>query len=418
MSSGKKLLVLDTSYAWEAIVERGLYESVTCRDLDGFFDHVWTVHPFASIVEAKTKKRGAPEVHRPTPNHTFINGKVGRFEALARFPKLNFAIAQASLFVRLARIVKKENVSAIRGGDALLNGLMGLALARLTGIPLLVRVNANYDETHEITGKPIMPRVFRTRRIEKAVYGYVLAHADLVAAVNEDNRSFAIANGARPEHSTVFRYGNLIDKRHLVPPGERAKDWGILKGLLPEGTRFLLAVNRLEPTKLPDHAVKVLAAVRARGQNVKLLMVGDGSMRKELEALARELGVAEHVAFAGNRDQAFLAQVIPMASVVVSPITGRALTEVAFAGAAIVGYDLDWQKEVLITGKTGALLPALDVTKMADAVEQMLLDPAYARRMGDAVREHALDILGPGKLDDHERAQYSALFDRFRALPR
>ena len=44
------LLVLDTSYSLEDITKRGILDSVTCRDLDGYFKHVYSVHPFASIV--------------------------------------------------------------------------------------------------------------------------------------------------------------------------------------------------------------------------------------------------------------------------------------------------------------------------------------------------------------------------------
>ena len=46
----RKLLVIDTSFSLEAIKERGLEYSVRCRDLDGFFRHVWSVHPFSSLV--------------------------------------------------------------------------------------------------------------------------------------------------------------------------------------------------------------------------------------------------------------------------------------------------------------------------------------------------------------------------------
>src|SRR5207249_3226718 len=44
-----RLLVLDTSYSLEAIRANRTEASVTCRDLGGFFDRVWTVHPFATL---------------------------------------------------------------------------------------------------------------------------------------------------------------------------------------------------------------------------------------------------------------------------------------------------------------------------------------------------------------------------------
>ena len=69
----RKLLVIDTSYGLEAIRARKLEESVTCRDLDGFFEHVWTVHPFASLVsEGRTAPFGEAEVHALGAAHTFI----------------------------------------------------------------------------------------------------------------------------------------------------------------------------------------------------------------------------------------------------------------------------------------------------------------------------------------------------------
>jgi hypothetical protein len=49
---------------------------------------------------------------------------------------------------------------------------------------------------------------------------------------------------------------------------------------------------------------------------------------------------------------------------------------------------------------------------MADAVERFLLDPAYARAMGDAIRKRALEMLDPATLDQHERDQYERLLRR------
>lgn len=410
----RKLLVIDTSYAYEAIRARKLEDSVTCRDLDGFFEHVWTVHPFASLVtEGATTMFGGPEVHALNGAHTFIDGKIGRFDALGRIPLLNFAASQSEVLARLTALIRREKISAIRAGDPLYNGLLGLLLARAHGIPLVVRVNANFDKMYETTGKPAMPRFFRSHKVEKKVLRFVLSRTDLVAAVNQDNLDFALANGARAEHSTIFRYGNLIDKRHVAPPETRDRSWSILSEHWSEPCRFLLHVGRLESVKCPEDVIKVLAELRKRGHDVKLLMVGDGRERAALVALSRDLGIEEHVVFCGNRDQEWLSRVIPLAAMVVSPITGRALSEAAFGAAPIVAYDLDWQGELIRTGETGELVPARAWEKMADSAERFLNDPAYARAMGEAVRQRAFEMLDPATLDQHEREQYTKLLGRF-----
>ena len=90
-------------------------------------------------------------------------------------------------------------------------------------------------------------------------------------------------------------------------------------------------------------------------------------MLKELQQLARQLGVADHIVFAGNRDQEWLSRVIPHAAAVLAPSAGRALSEVAFGAAPTVAYDNDWHSELVQHGVTGALVPHRDVEAMAES---------------------------------------------------
>lgn len=410
----RKLLVFDTSFTFEMICERGLLDSVTCRDLGGFFDHVWTVHPFASMLtsESWAPRHGKPLQHRVNPRHTFIEGKVGRFRLLARLFPVNFLMSQAGLLLMLLRLIRRERIDVIRVGSPLYVGLFGWALSRLSGIPFVVRVGGNHDKMYETTGQPAEPRLMRSRRLEKAVERFVFPRADLVAGANQDNLDFALANGARPERSTLFRYGNLIDKRHFAEPEDRRLEPAILEEIGVTAGRFLIYVGRLVEVKHPDDVIRVLAEIGNEERDIKAVLVGDGPMRPELLELARDLGVERETVFAGNRSQGWLAQVLPQAAAVISPHTGRALGEAALAGVPIVAYDIDWQGELVETGVTGELVSHRDWKAMAEAVERFLADPADASRMGRAVRRRALEMLDPAILDQHERDQYSLLIAR------
>ena len=415
-TSPRKLLVLDTSYTLEAVIERKLQSSVTCRDLEGFFDHVWTVHPFATLLTSDgwTARYGRAVSTPINERHTFIEGKVGRFAGLKRLFLLNFLIGQVGLLLSLCRLVRTESISVVRVGSPLYLGLFGLALKYLTGVPLVIRVGANHDKTFETTGEPMEPRLMRSRRIEKIVERFVFPRADLVAGANQDNLDFALANGGRPERSTLFRYGNLIDARHLVPPAERAVDHAALASLGIEPRKFLLYVGRLEPVKHPDDVIATLAAVRAHGHAVKAVMAGDGRMRAALETQATDAGLAEAVIFTGNLDQERLALLFPLAAAVISPHTGRALSEAALGAAPVVAYDLDWQGEIIETGVTGMLVPAGDWRGMADATMCMLDDPDKASALGAALRDRALNMLDARALNEHECEQYRQVIARAR----
>jgi glycosyltransferase involved in cell wall biosynthesis len=253
------------------------------------------------------------------------------------------------------------------------------------------------------------PRLSRSRRVEKIIERFVFPRADLVAGANQDNLDFALANGARTERATLFRYGNLVDPRHFAEPTDRGSSESVLRQLGVEPGKFLLYVGRLEPIKQPDHVIGVLAEVRSHGFDVKAVLAGDGTMRETLARQADELGIADHVIFAGNLDQGTLAQLFPVTAAVVSPHTGRALSEAALGAAPIVAYDVDWQGELIQTGQTGILVPHDDVAGMADAATAMLADPERARSLGRAVRFRALEMLDPEALDEHERSEYRKL---------
>jgi len=412
----RKLLVLDAGYSLEGIRERGIEQSVTCRDLEGFFAHVWSVHPFATLVtsDAWGPRQGRPDVHALTPRHTIIEGKVGRFAWLNRFFPANFLVSQLDLFWSMWRLIRKERISVIRAASPLYPGLFGWALARLSGIPLVIRVGGNHDKYYETTGLPIEPRLMRSRRVEKIVERFVLSRADLVAGANQDNLDFALANGARPDRSTLFRYGNLIDDHHFTDPSSRPKDEAYLERLGIRPGQFLLYVGRLEPVKQPDHVVKALSEVRRRGFDVKAVLAGEGRMRPDLQEQGRTLGVENALIFAGNLSQDRLAQLFPLAAAVVSPHTGRALTEAALGAAAVVAYDVDWQSELIETGVTGVLVPHGNQTEMAEGVYRLLSDRDYARKLGNALRERARTMLDPAELDEHERQEYRKLLARFQ----
>ena len=402
------MLAIDTSFSLHMIRSRNLESSVTCRDLDGFFEHVWTVNPCAGSHpdEPPESSIGPLKITEITLMHTFVEGRVGRSLRLKKLPQLNFVLSQIGVFFFLNRLIRTCGIRVIRAGDPYYQGLLGLGLASINRIPLVIRVGGNFDAIYKATGKPIYPRLFRWRRVEKWIERHTLRHADLVAGANQDNLDFALESGASRERSTLFRYGNLIDSRHFSDPASRPKVHGELK---LKAERFLIYVGRLEPVKHPDDVLRVLAEVRRKGMEVGAVLVGDGSMKNQLQELAQILGIESHVLFTGNRDQGWIANLLPTAAVVVSPHTGRALTEAALSGTPIVAYDIDWQSELIRSGETGELVPYKDWQQMAEAVCRLLTDTERAKRLGRQGRAAALQMMDPVKLTNHERAAYQGL---------
>ena len=399
---------LDTAYSLAIIRARRLESVYISRDLDGFFDHVWDVHPAvgASPEHEPSACVGPPTTAPLAHRHTMVEGKIGRFPAMARIPVLNLAVAQVELLVHLHRLIRREGISVVNANDPCYTGLLGLALARANRIPLMVTVVSNHDVAYAEQGLLAYPRLFRRRSIEKRVERLVFARADLVAVGSEDNRHFAEANGARPERVAFFRYGDLVDPVHWVDPADRPS----VRDELGVGDRpLLITVSRFEAIKQTGDTLRVLAHARRRIPGLAAVVVGDGTLRPQLEAEARELGIEDDVIFTGVRDQAWIARALTSADVVLSAITGRALVEASLSGTPIVAYDFEWQSEFVLDGETGVVVPHRDTEAMADAACRLLEDPALAATLAARARARTEEVWDPDANRSHRRATLAQL---------
>jgi glycosyltransferase involved in cell wall biosynthesis len=395
------MMVFDTAYTYEFLIKRELSVLVTSRDIDGYFEHVWTVHAVASLfcLASSGLRYGRPVVRQLNGRHTHIEGKIGRFEKMKWFPALNFVIAQVDLMWLLLGLIKKNRIDIIRAEDPYFNGMLGFIISVINKLPLVIGVWGNPEAIRKETKKPLSPRL-KWIWLEKLLERFILRRTDMVIAGNIDNMAFVLRQGVHHKCTAIISIGNAINPFHYVPPDKRESGTADLEALGVSGQNVLLCITRLEPLKLPDHLIRALACMKGKGLNIKALFVGDGGAKDSLVALSEELGVADQIIFCGNRSQDWLARVIPYSAVVVSPLTGRALAEAALGGAPIVAYDIDWHSEVIETGITGELVPYLNYSLMADAIEKILKNNEYALMVRGNVRERALKMMDPQATDD------------------
>lgn len=396
-----RLVVLDNCYSLSLIQERRLEHMVTGRDLDGFFDHVWSVHPLVGASPEHDAERG---VGRPTwtsvgSRHTVVEGTTARYRFRALQP-LNFALAQLSLLVELQRLFRRERVSMIVAGDPIYLGLIALGLSKLHRVPMVVAVIANYDEMYQSRRVTAYPRLLPNYSVQRAIQRLVFRHADLVTVGSENNAGYAEANGAPRERIGFINLGDMIEPVHFTDPSERLS----VRDELGLGTRpFSVCISRLVPDKHPEHALLAHAEARLQEPRLATVLVGDGPMRSELAAMARHRDMENEIIFAGYRDQVWISRVLSDATIVVSPLSGRALVEATLGARPIVAYDVEWQGELLTHGETGLLVPYLDHLEMAKAMCQLLADDEFADALGARARAETLERMDPVRSMEQKR---------------
>ena len=393
----RTMLVFDSAYTYEMMIERKIDILATGRELSGYFSHIWSVHPVASLFKAKNllERYGKPDLYMLSKRQSLIEGKIGRYYHLRFFAVLNFLISQLSLFFYLIKLFGKNKISIVRAEDPYYNGILAFIFAKLFRLPLMIGVWGNPANIRQQTKKPLMPRLFRWIWVEEIIERFILRKADLVLVQNEDNRSFVLQKGV-PFHKTwIFKISNVLHECHWIPPLDRIDGSIDLLEFNIQKNCTLLCISRLEELKHLDHLIHIVKHIKDNGRSASLLLVGDGSLKEELRNMAIRLGVSSQIIFCGNRDQEWISRVVPKVNVVLSPLTGRALGEVALGGAPVVAYDIDWHSEIVKTNDTGILVPYLDYKKMAKAVEFLLSNPNFAIKLGKNLRNLALKNLNP-----------------------
>jgi glycosyltransferase involved in cell wall biosynthesis len=209
------------------------------------------------------------------------------------------------------------------------------------------------------------------------------ARYDSIAALNQhmaDEAAVMFGDNLR----NVFVLPNAIDIARIR---ERAS----IVEARPCSAPYIVSVARLDEVQ-KDHRTLLRAyarLVRERAVTEDLVIVGDGANRGELEALAKELGIAARVHFQGYRNNPHPLIAGAQMHVLSSRYEGlpMVLLEALALGKAVVASDCPTgPREMLDEGRYGLLVPVGDEAALADAIWRVLSDDAL--RDGLKQRSH------------------------------
>lgn len=244
-------------------------------------------------------------------------------------------------------------------------GIIGRYAARRAEVPRVV---------HTVHGWPFhdgqrWPVAATWRELERRAAPL----ADRLVVVAETDRVKGLAAGiGRPEQYVTVRSGLELD-RYRPDPAARARirtEFG-----LPAEALVIGAINRLSPQKDPVHLVRSLLPLLARRPETRLLLVGDGPLRPDVEAAAAG---SDQVVLTGLRTDVPAMLAAMDVFVLASRWEGlpRTVLQAMATGVPVVATDADGVREVVRDGLTGRLVARGDQRALAVAVGQVLDDPA------------------------------------------
>jgi len=274
----------------------------------------------------------------------------------------------------------------------------GLPVARALGKPIVMKVG----------GSGVIPLV-RQSRIGRLELGWLRRWAARVLILNEGMMREALDYGFPREQMLWMPNPVNTEQFRPVRPEEIAK-LRAARGI-PPGALVAVYVGRLSREKGLQSLLSGFALAAREERRATLILVGDGPMRSELEAMAAKLGLGpSQVHFSGPADISEVPGWLGASDVfmLMSPNEGFscALAEAMSAGLASVVSRIPANAQLIENEVHGLLVPVGDDPAMANALIGLFRDPALRGRMGKAARQRILDNYST----DQVAERYETLF--------
>lgn len=271
---------------------------------------------------------------------------------------------------RLAKILRKRRVDILHS-HLFYSSLFASPIGWLCQVPVIL-------ETPHLSER-WRRGWFKSRFIVDRVVGRLV---DYYVAVSEANARYLSAEKGLPGKKIVI-IRNGCDLARFVPSGHSSCR---LKGKLGfhEDDPVLLITARLEPQKGHRVLFQAMQTVRLEFPQVRLICIGEGALRSELQSQIRDLGLEDCVCLLGYRSN--VADWLALANLTVLPSLWEGLPLAAIESLAserpVVATAVDGTPEVVINGKTGLTVPPGDSGALAGAICRLLRDPELREGMG------------------------------------
>lgn len=170
--------------------------------------------------------------------------------------------------------------------------------------------------------------------------------------------------------------------------------------------------------RLKGHAdlIRAFAKIHSQVPQARLLLIGDGELRGELENQARTLGVADKVIFTGLLPPGEVARHVGimdcLAHLSYREALSRALPQALAAGKPVIAYDFDGADEICRHGETGFIIPTGDTEEAARRLLQLANDAGLRERLGRAGSAFVKENFSIEKMVDDQYNVYLALAGR------
>ncbi|MDD4998213.1 MAG: glycosyltransferase family 4 protein [Syntrophales bacterium] len=322
-----------------------------------------------------------PETAAIEANIADLHTKGVRLVLLAELVRDLSPLSDLSAFLSLVRMIRHEKPQIVHTHTSKA-GFLGRWAAWLCRVPIIVHT----PHGHVFWGY-FGP--YRTRLFIALERWSARITTNLVMLTEREKADHLRLRIAPDEKFAVIHSG--IDLSRFRPdPARKAEIRSALE--IPSESIVVATVGRLTAVKGQDTLIRAIAECLRQGEKVFLLILGEGELRSDLEALSAELGISEAVRFLGWRSD--VASVIDACDIFCLPSLnegmGKAIVEAMAMGKPVIASDVGGIPDLVIPGENGILVPPGDSNALAKAILNLRDHPEMSVKMGKQGRGKAL----------------------------
>lgn len=337
--------------------------------------------PLAQLRFARALARSGHEVD-------LIIGRVDSHLTVPETPGVNVIALQLpsvrSMFMPFLRYMRRAKPDIVFSAEDHLNVLV-LLVAMLTGSRAKISGSCRVTPFDTYRGG-----ILSKQWVLKQLARLVAARADALTCVSRDMVEQYRQVFRSPPHT--FVYNIVADAEARTRLQEPIDDPWFEEKERP----VVVAAGTLAPWKGFADLIRAVGHLRDRSRHVRLLILGEGPLRPELEALVRELDLEDRVRLPGFTDNPLKYFARADVFALSSHVEGmpNVLVEAMMAGCTPVSTDCPTgPRELLQDGRFGYLVPMKDPGALADGIENALEKPIPKARLAEAVRPFEEDAV-------------------------
>lgn len=284
--------------------------------------------------------------------------------------RMQMPLLMITEFFAASRIIKKEKIRLIHAHWILPQGLVSVFLKKLFNVPLLVTIH----------GSDLFPL---KNVLFKKLQHFVVKNAD-----------FITTNTEATKNELLGRFPECRLKIKIIPMGVNSDFFRKLKVNKPAKylkNKLLLFVGRLSDQKGLQYLVDAMPRIVKEEPSAKLLVIGEGPYKAELEKQINRNKINDFVGFLGSLPSSEIVKYHNYADVFVLPslanktgteALGLALMEAMSSGCAVIGTNIGGIPSLIKNRHNGILVPQKDSKEMAKAVIMLLKNKKKAETIG------------------------------------